>query len=137
MLLGKKTQIYFSFCLSVRTPACLSGHVYFMFLSVCCLNMRTNVSFRLPVCKWACMLVLSVCPHIRTPVSISYTASLFMCRSRARPPPLENHRLIGVYRNKHLDPPGRSWTPLENVGPPLDPCISIVFSVIKPLEPLL
>ena len=24
--------------------------------------------------------------------------------------------------NKQLDPPGKSWTPLENVGPPLEPC---------------
>ena len=36
-------------------------------------------------------------------------------------------------------PPGKSWNPpppLENVGPPLDPWKSTVFSVIKPLVPL-
>ena len=33
---------------------------------------------------------------------------------------------------KKLDPPN----PLENVGPTLDPWKSIVFSVIKPLDPL-
>ena len=32
---------------------------------------------------------------------------------------------------KKLDP-----RPLENSGPPLDPLESIVFSVIKPLDPL-
>ena len=32
---------------------------------------------------------------------------------------------------KKLDP-----FPLENSGPPLDPLKSIVFSVIKPLDPL-
>ena len=42
-------------------------------------------------------------------------------------PSPENHRL---YRNKYWDPP------LENVGPPLDPWKSIVFYVIKPLDPL-
>ena len=28
----------------------------------------------------------------------------------SRPPPLENHKLYGLY--------GKSWTPLEKVGPP-------------------
>ena len=44
-----------------------------------------------------------------------------------------------------LDPPGKSqviwvsieisiWTPLEKVGPPLDPLKSMVFSLIKSLD---
>ena len=46
---------------------------------------------------------------------------------------------MDFYRNKHLDPPpppGKKFDPLENVGPPLDPWKSKVFSVIKPLDPL-
>ena len=81
--------------------------------------------------------------YIQTPVSISITASVFMCRSiggdrGSRPPPPPPQKItcyMGFHRNKYLDPlpPGRSWTP----PPPLDPWKSIVFSVIKPLDPLL
>ena len=47
------------------------------------------------------------------------------------PDPRKITGYMGFYRNKYLD------SPLENVGPPLDPWKSIVFSVIKPLDPLL
>ena len=39
-------------------------------------------------------------------------------------------------KNQHLDPPGKSWTLLENVRRSLNNWKSIVFSVIKPLDPL-
>ena len=53
--------------------------------------------------------------------------------------PLENHKLYVFFLNIMIrtpPPPGKSWTPLENVRPPLDPWNSIVFPVIKPLDPL-
>ena len=38
------------------------------------------------------------------------------------PPPPGKSQVIWVsIGNKQLDPPGKSWTPLENVGPPLEP----------------
>ena len=38
------------------------------------------------------------------------------------PPPLGKSQVIWVsIGNKQLNPPGKSWTPLDNVGPPLEP----------------
>ena len=64
---------------------------------------------------------------------------------RSGPPPPRPRKItgyMGFYRNKYLTPPPpleEADPPhtLENVGPPLDPWKSIVFSVIKPLDPLL
>ena len=68
-----------------------------------------------------------------------------MCPSRGGiggPDPAGKSQVIWVsIKKKHSDPPppppGKSWTPpLENVGPTLDPCESIVISAIKPLDHL-
>ena len=52
-----------------------------------------------------------------------YTHKIFKCGSRGGlpgdPDPPGKSQVIWVYiGNKELDPPGKSWTPLENVGPP-------------------
>ena len=45
-----------------------------------------------------------------------------------RTPPPEKSQVIWVsIGNKQLDPPWRNWTPMENVGPSLEPCKMIVF----------
>ena len=63
-----------------------------------------------------------------------------MCRSRGGiggPDPPGKSQVIWVSIEISIwTTPGKSWTPLENVGPPLDLWKSIVFSVIKPLDPL-
>ena len=38
-----------------------------------------------------------------------------------RTPPGKSQVIWVSIRNKQLDPPGKSWTSLENVGPPLEP----------------
>ena len=60
-----------------------------------------------------------------------------MCGSRGgigvqTPPPPGKSQVIWVSIEISI------WTPppLENAGPPLDPWNGIVFSVIKPLDPL-
>ena len=41
---------------------------------------------------------------------------------------------MGFYRELAIGPPpGKSWTPLENVGPPLELCKKIVFFEIDHL----
>ena len=35
------------------------------------------------------------------------------------PPPGKSQVIWVSIGNKQMDPPGKSWTPLENVGPPL------------------
>ena len=53
------------------------------------------------------------------------------------PPPPGKSQVIWVSIEISIwTPLEKSWTPLENVGHPLDPWKSIVFSVIKPLDPL-
>ena len=53
------------------------------------------------------------------------------------PTPWKITSYMDLCRNKHLTPPPPPpTTPLENVGPPLDPWESIVLSAIKPLDPV-
>ena len=66
------------------------------------------------------MNALSVCPHIQTPVSISFTASLFMCDPErsiggADPSPGKSQVIWGSIEISNGPPP------LEEAGPPPPP----------------
>ena len=52
-----------------------------------------------------------------------------------RNPPGKSQVIWVSIGNNQLDSPGKSWTPLENVGPPLEPWKMIVFFEINHLTP--
>ena len=78
-----------SVCLDmcIYVSICLSEHAYVCMLLLVCLSSQAHVCLY----PWvtfvcACMYILSVCPHMHTCVSISFSASLYMHMYAKKPP---------------------------------------------------